>query len=210
MSEGADRTGTVSLRSNSGSKRIASLPGPFGSSRTVNVLVETPAGSRNKYKYDEELGLVRLHKILPVGAAFPFDFGFIPGTLAEDGDPLDVMILGGEPTFIGCLVTVRLLGVIEAEQVEKGRKLRNDRLLGTAETAKIRPAARSLRDVPAKLLEQIERFFISYNEAEGRRFRPLGRRGPNVARKQVVIAARNYQDRLEQVTDATRRITFVR
>src|SRR5437764_1172805 len=71
----------------------------------VNVIVETPAGSRSKYKYDEALGLFRLHKLLPVGAAFPFDFGFIPGTRAEDGDPLDVLLLGVEPTFVGCLVT---------------------------------------------------------------------------------------------------------
>jgi inorganic pyrophosphatase len=66
-------------------------------SQRVNVIVETPAGSRNKYKLEEKSGLFWLHKVLPIGAAFPFDFGFVPGTRAEDGDPLDVMVLGEEP-----------------------------------------------------------------------------------------------------------------
>jgi inorganic pyrophosphatase len=122
----------------------------------INVVVETPAGSRNKFKFDEKLGLFLLHKTLPVGAAFPFDFGFVPGTRADDGDPLDVMVVGGEPTFTGCLVTVRLLGVIEARQKEKGSTIRNDRLIGTPETAKIRPVGRSLSDLPARLIDQIE------------------------------------------------------
>ena len=70
-------------------------------SRTLNVIIETPAGSRSKFKFDEELGLFRLHKLLPVGAAFPFDFGFVPGTKGDDGDPLDVLVLVDEPTFTG-------------------------------------------------------------------------------------------------------------
>lgn len=157
----------------------------------VNVVVETPAGSRNKYKFDEQNGLFLLHKVLPIGAAFPFDFGFIPGTQAEDGDPLDVMILGEEATFTGCLVTIRLLGIIEAQQREKRSTIRNDRLIGTAETPKIRPVERSLDDLPAKVLDQIEHFFISYNRFEGRVFVPLRRRGPRVAARRVAQAIRD-------------------
>jgi inorganic pyrophosphatase len=158
----------------------------------VNVIVETPAGSRNKYKFDERLGLFRLHKVLPVGAAFPFDFGFVPGTAADDGDPLDVVILGEEPTFPGGLVTVRVLGVVEAKQTEKGRTIRNDRLIATAETPKIKPRERTLRDVPAKLLEQIEQFFVAYNRAEGRVFVPLGRRGARAASLTIDQAIARY------------------
>lgn len=161
----------------------------------IHVIVDTPAGSRSKFKYDEALGLFLLHKMLPVGAAFPFDFGFIPGTRGEDGDPLDLLILGEEPTFTGCLVTVRLLGIIEAEQTEKGTTIRNDRLIGTAETPKIRPDARSLGDVPARLLDQIERFFVDYNRAEGRQFVILGRRGPRVAAKRIEQGIRAYRSR---------------
>jgi inorganic pyrophosphatase len=163
--------------------------------RTVNVIVETPAGCRNKFKFDEATGLFMLHKLLPVGAAFPFDFGFIPRTAGEDGDPLDIMLLDEEPTFAGCLVTARLLGVIEAKQTEKGRTIRNDRLLGVAETPKIRPAARTLSDVPSKLLDQVEHFFVAYNEAEGRRFQPLARRGPRVAAALIESGMREWSVR---------------
>ncbi len=97
------------------------------SSHDLNVIIETPKGSRNKFKYDEEFGLFRLSGLLPVGAVFPFDFGFVPSTAGEDGDPLDVLLLMDEPAFAGCLVTSRLIGVIEAEQTEEGKAERNDR-----------------------------------------------------------------------------------
>jgi inorganic pyrophosphatase len=87
----------------------------------VNLIVDTPKGSRNKFRYDSDLGLFRLGKVLPLGMAFPYDFGFIPSTLAEDGDPLDVLLLADEPAFPGCLVGARLLGVFEAEQRKRAR-----------------------------------------------------------------------------------------
>jgi inorganic pyrophosphatase len=148
-------------------------------SKTVNVVVETPAGSRSKF---------RLHKHLPLGSSFPFDFGFVPGTLAEDGDALDAVIVESEPSFTGCLVTVRLLGVIEAQQTEKGKTIRNDRLIVTPETEKIHPTARSLGDLPEKMLDQIEKFFAFYNEAEGRSFVAIGRRGPRRAARLIELA----------------------
>jgi len=158
----------------------------------VNAVIETPAGSRNKFVYDEALGLFRLHKILPMGSAFPFDFGFIPGTLAEDGDPLDLLVLGEEATFTGCAVTVRLLGVIEALQTEHGKTIRNDRLIGTPEGEKIKPAARSIDDVPGRVLDQIEHFFIAYNRYEGREFKVVKRRGPGAALELLEQARRKY------------------
>src|SRR5690242_4249841 len=82
----------------------------------TNVVIECPKGSRNKYKYDEKLGLFKLSKVLPMGAVFPFDFGFIPSTRSEDSDPLDILVIMDEPGSVGCLLKVRLLGVIEAEQ----------------------------------------------------------------------------------------------
>jgi inorganic pyrophosphatase len=162
-------------------------------SGAVNVIVDTPAGSRSKFKYDESRGLFQLNKLLPIGAAFPFDFGFIPGTRGEDGDALDALILGEEPTFTGCLVTVRVLGVIEAEQTGKGRTVRNDRMIVTPETEKIRPTARSLADVPKRVLTQIEHFFVSYNHAEGRVFKVLGRRGPRQAMELIERGVRLFR-----------------
>jgi inorganic pyrophosphatase len=155
-------------------------------SELVHVVVETPGGSRNKFRFDEERGVFALHKMLPIGAAFPFDFGFVPGTRAEDGDPLDVMVLGEEPTFTGCLLTVRLLGSIEADQKERGKVIRNDRLIGVAETPKIHPSARSLDDVPARVIDQIEHFFVAYNRFEGREFVPRRRSRPATAMKRLL------------------------
>jgi inorganic pyrophosphatase len=144
----------------------------------VRVVVDTPKGSRNKYKYDETLGLYRLSKVLPLGLAFPYDFGFIPSTRAEDGDPLDVLLLGEEALFPGCLVTVRLVGVIQAEQTEPGKTFRNDRIMGAIETSVNRPAIQTLEDLQPERLDEIESFFMAYNHLEGRHFKPLGRHGP--------------------------------
>ncbi len=89
--------------------------------RTLNVIIDTPKGSRNKYSWDEKLELFSLSGVLPAGAVFPYDFGFIPNTLGGDGDPLDVLVVMDEPAFVGCLVACCLLGVIEAKQTEKGK-----------------------------------------------------------------------------------------
>src|SRR4051794_33647589 len=100
----------------------------------VDVVIDTPKGSRNKYKYDPELRAFRLAHVLPAGSVFPYDFGSISGTRAADGDPLDVLVLNDEASFVGCVMSVRLLGGIAAKQTEKGRRVRNDRLIGVAET----------------------------------------------------------------------------
>lgn len=90
-------------------------------SRDLNVIIETPKGNRNKFTFDEELGLFKLRGVLPAGAIFPFDFGFVPSTLGEDGDPLDVLVLMDESAFTGYLVPARLIGVIGANQNGGGR-----------------------------------------------------------------------------------------
>src|SRR3954464_7536915 len=93
--------------------------GPFDpETGDLNMIIDTPKGSRNKFKYDEAHGLFKLSGVLPAGASFPFDFGYVPSTRGEDGDPVDVLVLMDEPAFAGCLVPARLIGVIEAEQTE--------------------------------------------------------------------------------------------
>src|SRR5579883_2090656 len=82
---------------------------PFdATSGHLNVIVDTPRGSRNKYKYDEQYNIFRLQHILPVGMTFPYDFGYLPSTRGDDGDPLDVLVMVDEATFAGCLVSARL------------------------------------------------------------------------------------------------------
>src|SRR5437588_4077225 len=110
----------------------------------LNVVVDTPKGSRNKFEYDEEHGLFRLGGVMPAGAVFPYDFGFVPATLGGDGDPLDVLVLMDEPAFAGCLVEARLIGVIEAEQAEGGETTRNDRLIAVSARARNHKEVREL------------------------------------------------------------------
>ena len=148
----------------------------------LNVIIETPKGSRNKFNYDEETGLFKLGGVLPAGASFPFDFGFVPSTLGGDGDPLDVLVLMDEPAFAGCLVRVRLVGAIEAEQTERdGETTRNDRLIGVAAESRLHKGVRTLEALGPALLDEIEHFFVSYNDFKGKRFNPLGRVGPRKA-----------------------------
>src|SRR4051794_11755247 len=99
-------------------------------SECLNVVIDTPKGCRNKFAFDEERSVYILKSVLPQGAVFPFDFGSVPGTVAEDGDPLDALVLMDEPAFCGCLVEARPIGVIKARQGKKGKKFeRNDRLI---------------------------------------------------------------------------------
>ena len=165
-------------------------------SEGVHVIIETPKKSRNKFNYDEEHGLFKLGGVLPAGAFFPFDFGFVPATVGGDGDPLDVLVLMDEPAFTGCLVEARLLGVVEAEQTEEdGETTRNDRLIAVAANSRAHRDVHTLDDLSATLLDEIEHFFVSYNEIKGKRFRPLGRFGPERARKIVEEAARRHSRR---------------
>ena len=132
--------------------------------------------------------------MLPAGAVFPFDFGFIPSTIGGDGDPLDVLLLMDEPAFPGCLVPSRLVAVIEAEQTERdGKCTRNDRLIAVAADARTHKGVRTLADINVTLLDEIEHFFVSYNEIKGKTFVPLGRFGPVKAARLVEEAAQRFR-----------------
>lgn len=149
----------------------------------VQVVIETPRGCRNKYKYDEKLHVFRLNSVLPAGSAFPYDFGYVPGTVGEDGDPLDVLLLMDQPVFTGCVVQTRLIGVIEATQTEDGEVERNDRLVAVADEAHDYRDLTSLKEMNANLLSELEHFFTSYNEMKGKEFKLLAHRGPSTAKK---------------------------
>jgi inorganic pyrophosphatase len=147
----------------------------------VNAVIETPKGSRAKFKYDEKLAVLTFDKLLPLGFSFPYDLGFIPSTKGEDGDPLDVLLLLDFPLPMGTLVRSRLVGVIEAEQTEgDGRTVRNDRFLAV-------PAATSERAVPVSdlIFTELESFFVDYDRRFGKKFKPL-RRGNAEAALQLV------------------------
>jgi inorganic pyrophosphatase len=175
----------------------------FHDEEEVNVVIETPKGSRNKYNYDEKLQLFKLGGVLTSGAVFPFDFGFVPSTLGGDGDPLDVLVLMDEPAFTGCLVRARLVGVIEAEQTERdGETERNDRLIAVAAKSRLHGNVRTLGDLGSGLPEEIEHFFVSYNQAKDKEFKPLGRFGPKRALKLVEEGVRRFKQSKKRRTRA--------
>lgn len=140
----------------------------------LQVIIETPKGSRNKYAFDVDQEIFALKKVLPAGMAFPYDFGFLPRTIAGDGDPIDVLVLMDEPAFPGCLLRARLIGVIKGEQVEDGKRIRNDRLLAIAEANCVYDKIHTLADLPKHFIRELETFFVSYHELEGKRYKLLG------------------------------------
>ena len=144
---------------------------------TFQVIIETPKASRNKYSYDPEQGIFVLRKVLPEGMVFPHDFGFLPRTLAADGDPIDVLVLMDVPAFPGCLVPSRLIGVMEGEQLDgkKGKKkVRNDRLIAVAELSHAYKDWKKLRDLPDQFITELEAFFVNYHGLEGKKYKLLG------------------------------------
>jgi inorganic pyrophosphatase len=159
---------------------------------TCRAIIETPKGSRNKFDYDPETNLFRLAGLLPEGMMFPFDFGFIPSTLAEDGDPLDVLVLMDAPAYAGCLIEVRLIGIITAEQTEDGKTRINDRLMGVSIHSYQHEHIGTIKDVSKTMLSQLEEFFVSYNKQRGKKFKITGTGGPGkaVALVKAAIKAR--------------------
>ncbi|MCW3120884.1 MAG: inorganic diphosphatase [Flavipsychrobacter sp.] len=140
----------------------------------LNVIIETPKGAQQKFTYEPELGLFKLKKSLPMGTVFPFDFGFIPNTSGEDGDPLDVLVIMDEPAYPGCFVECRLLGVLKAKQTEKRKKaVRNDRFIAVAECSILYGSIQDIKDLNKNMVAEIENFFIDYNKHEGKVFMPV-------------------------------------
>jgi inorganic pyrophosphatase len=147
----------------------------------LTVIIETPAGSRNKFAFDPEQEIFALKKVLPAGMVFPYDFGFLPRTLAPDGDPIDVLLLMDEPAFPGCAVKSRLIGVIEGEQLEGKKKIRNDRLVAVAEANHMYANIKRLKDLPTRWLDEVQDFFVNYHNLEGKKYRLLGCKGADAA-----------------------------
>lgn len=164
---------------------LRKLPPIDPKSGRLNVVIDTPKGCRNKFAFDARHKTYILKSVLPKGSMFPFDFGSIPGTVGADGDPLDALVLMDEPAFPGILIEARLIGVIEAEQSEKGKMERNDRLIAVAECSVTHQDIKSIKDLEETLVNEIEHFFVSYNEQRGKRFKPLGRYGPKRAERLV-------------------------
>jgi inorganic pyrophosphatase len=159
------------------------------------AIVETPKGRRNKFDYDPQIQAFTLGGLLAEGLSFPFDFGFVPSTLAEDGDPVDVMILMDEPAHVGCVLNVRIIGVIEAEQTEAGKTVPNHRLVAVAVHSYNHQQVHSISDVNKRVIEQVENFFVTYNKSRGKKFRVLGVHGPRRGIKLLQQGIKAYESK---------------
>ena len=151
----------------------------------VTVVIETPKGSRNKYAFDPDLKAFTLKKVLPAGMAFPYDFGFVPSTEADDGDPVDVLVLMDEPAFPGCVLHCRLIGIIEGEQKDGKEVERNDRVLAIEIGTHSWDDIRHVDDLGKKFCKELEEFFVNYHDLSGAEYRILGVKGPGAAKRSV-------------------------
>lgn len=157
----------------------------------LQVVIETPKNSRNKYAWDEQRRCFQLKKVLPAGMSFPYDFGFVPRTRADDGDALDVLLLMDEPAFCGCVLEARVVGVFEGEDtLEDGSKQRNDRLVAVAEASDLFADIHHVHDLPEQMLRHMGEFFENYPRVLSQKtFTLLRTAGPDEA-NQLIEKAR--------------------
>jgi inorganic pyrophosphatase len=156
----------------------------------VLAFIEIPTGSRNKYEYDEEHGTFRLDRVLFSSVHYPTDYGFIPDTLAEDGDHLDILVLVQEPTFPGCLIEARPLGGLDMAD-EKGSDFK---VLAVPVDDPRYAHVTSLEQLGDHLLREIETFFDTYKLLEGKETNVLGWHGESVARQQIATCRQRYRE----------------
>jgi inorganic pyrophosphatase len=153
-------------------------------SRCVDVVIETPKGSAQKYDYVPNTPFFKMSKILPSGMVFPYDFGFIPGTEGEDGDPLDVIVISEFNSFPGVIIRCRIIGAIKAEQSKdkaSHKMIRNDRYLAIPKCSNIFEDVEKMADLPKQITKDLEEFFVDYNKLEGKKFKALEKMGPREA-----------------------------
>ena len=128
----------------------------------INVLIEIPAGSKNKYEFDKDLNAFALDRVLYASVHYPYDYGFVPNTLADDGDPLDGMVIMDQPTFPGCVITARPIGMLE--MIDGGD--RDEKILCVPDKDPRYVHVKSLRDIASHRLDEIEEFFRTYKNLE--------------------------------------------
>ena len=155
---------------------------------SVDVVIETPKGSAQKYDYVPNTPFFKMKKILPSGMVFPYDFGFIPDTKGEDGDPLDVIVISEFQSFPGVIIKCRIIGAIKAQQsAEKNSKkmIRNDRFLAIPKCSNIFQNIKKITDLPKQITDQLEEFFVDYNRLEGKKFKADDKLGPHEAHQLI-------------------------
>lgn len=170
---------------------------PFDEQHNLRVVVETPRGANIKIKFDENLGCFSLSRILPLGVAYPYDFGFVPQTLAQDGDPLDVMVLIDAVTYPGVVISCRPLGALQVE--ERGLRGRpNHRLVAVPVKAARKDEVRNFSDLGRRMQQELERFFVMSSSFTSKDPVVRGWVGPDAAGEMVQRAIARYKERAER------------
>jgi inorganic pyrophosphatase len=164
---------------------------PFTEDGDVHVVVETPRGSRAKFAYDTQLETFILSKSLLTGLTYPHDWGFVPSTKADDGDPLDIMVIHDATTFPGIVLTCRIIGVLQIEQKSKGKVERNDRLFAVPRRSHSEQGLRDVRNLSKAIRLELEKFFIATDELEDNKLEIIGWKGPKIAMKAIKDSAKS-------------------
>ena len=169
----------------------------------VYVVVETPRGSAAKLEYDPELRVFTLSKALFLGLTYPYDWGFIPSTKGEDGDPIDALVLHDAATAPGLVLKCKIIGVLEVLQSEKGEKgIRNDRLIAVPRDSHREKADKDARDLPKQMRQEIEKFFVATDELEAKVLKFLGWKGPKAGEQLIDRAAKQFRRQAAKVSES--------
>ena len=157
----------------------------------IYTLVEIPKGSRNKYEYNKEFGVIKLDRVLYSSLHYPGDYGLIPQTFYDDGDPLDILVMVNEPTFPGCIIEARPIGIFR--MLDKG--VADDKLLAVPARDPIFTDYHDITDIPKHYLAEVGHFFEVYKDLEGMRTKPIGWENAAAAKTEILRAMKLYQDR---------------
>lgn len=171
-----------------------SLPAGKNPPKVLNAIIEVPRGERNKYEFDPDLGVFKLDRVLYASVHYPTGYGFIPQTLAEDGDPLDVMVMTHGATFTGCLIEVRPIGMLKMSD-DKGL---DHKILSVPINDPIYANVRRLADISSHLPTEIEHFFSVYKELEGKAVESFGWYDFFTAEQTILESMKAYKAALEE------------
>lgn len=154
----------------------------------IYVIVEIAKGSRNKYEYGKELGVIKLDRVLFSSLHYPGDYGLIPRTLYDDGDPLDVLVMVTEPTFPGCIIEARPIGIFK--MLDQGAA--DDKILAVPARDPLFDDYKDIKDIPQHFLREVAHFFEVYKDLEGKRAKPVGWESATVAKAEIQRAMDLY------------------
>jgi inorganic pyrophosphatase len=157
----------------------------------IYAIIEIPKGSRNKYELHKDSGLIVLDRVLFSSLHYPGDYGLIPRTFYDDGDPLDILLMTNEPTFPGCIIQARPIGIFRMLD----RSLHDDKILAVPSTDPLFGEYHDLADVPPHFLQEVAHFFEVYKDLESTRTKPLGWEGAEAAKNEILRSIKLYDDR---------------